>query len=225
MTFEVRLQLRSWNGFKINDCITNQSSGRLEAAANIGVDGSKQEIAMNSKIRICTKKDARVLAEITRKSFQDVADRFGLTPENAPRHPSNCTVDWIRNDMEDGVIYFAIEKENCVVGCVALEKANSEVCYLERLAVLPNQRRRGFGKSLVNHVLSEAELLGVNYVSIGIIAEQAELKDWYKRLGFVEGESKEFPHLPFRVTFMSYGIKKSCQQYAPVDGAGPCRLD
>lgn len=217
--------MRSWNGHKINDCITNQSSRCLAAAANIAVDGRKQEIAMNSKIRIYTKKDARVLAEITRKSFQDVADRFGLTPENAPRHPSNCTVDRIREHMERGITYFAIEDNNHVVGCVALEKANSEVCYLERLAVLPNQRRRGFGKSLVNHVLSEAKLLGVKYVSIGIIAEQTELKDWYKRLGFVERESKEFPQLPFRVTFMSYGIKKSYQQYAPLDGVGPCRLD
>jgi N-acetylglutamate synthase-like GNAT family acetyltransferase len=178
---------------------------------------------MNAKIRICTKEDARVLAETIRKSFLDVAERFGLTQENAPNHPSNCTVDWIRKDIEGGVTYFAIENKNHVVGCVALERANAEVCYLERLAVLPDQRRRGFGKALVNHALSEAKLLGVNYVSIGIIAEQTELKDWYKGLGFVEGESKEFPHLPFRVTFMSYGTRKSCQQCAPPDGAGPCR--
>jgi N-acetylglutamate synthase-like GNAT family acetyltransferase len=179
---------------------------------------------MNSKIRICTKKDARVLAEITRKSFQDVAYRFGLTSVNAPRHPSNCTADWIRKDMEDGVTYFAIENETHVVGCVALEQADSEVCYLERLAVLPDQRRRGFGKALVEHVLSEAKLLGVHYVSIGTIAEQTELKDWYERLGFVEQESKEFPHLPFRVTFMSYCIKNTFQQYPQQDGAGPCHL-
>jgi N-acetylglutamate synthase-like GNAT family acetyltransferase len=178
---------------------------------------------MSSKIRICTKEDTQVLAEIIRRSFQDIAERFGLTQENAPSHPSNCTVDWIRKDMERGVTYFAIENKNHVVGCVALERANPEVCYLERLAVLPDQRRRGFGKALVNHVLSEAKRLRVNYVSIGIIAEHTELKNWYKGLGFIEGESKEFPHLPFRVTFMSYGIKKSCQQYAPPDGAGPCR--
>jgi len=180
---------------------------------------------MVSKIRICTKEDTQVLAEIIRRSFRDVAERFGLTQENAPRHPSNCTVDWIRKDMEDGVTYFAIGNKNHVVGCVALERANAEVCYFERLAVLPDQRGCGFGKALVKHVLSEAKLLGVHYVSIGIIAEQTKLKDWYKRLGFVEGESKEFPHLPFRVTFMSYGIKKTYQQYPPQDGAGPCRLD
>jgi N-acetylglutamate synthase-like GNAT family acetyltransferase len=178
---------------------------------------------MSSKIRICTKEDTQVLTETIRRSFRDVAERFGLTLENAPRHPSNCTVDWIQKDIDRGVTYFAIENKNHVVGCVALEQASTEVCYLERLAVLPDHRRRGFGKALVNHVLSESKLLGVNYVSIGIIAKQTELKNWYKGLGFVEGESKEFPHLPFRVTFMSYDIEKSCQQCAPLDGAGPCR--
>lgn len=172
---------------------------------------------MSAKIRICTEEDTKALVETIRKSFQDIAERFGLTQENAPRHPSNCTVDWIRNDMEFGVTYFAIEDKDHIVGCVALERANTEVCYLERLAVIPGCRRRGFGKALVDHVLSEAKHLGVNCVSIGIIAEHTELKDWYKRLGFVEGESKEFPDLPFGVTVMSYDTKKSCRQCAQPD--------
>ena len=178
---------------------------------------------MNTKIRICTKKDTQVLAETIRTSFQDVAERFGLTPENAPSDPSNCTADWIRKDMEHGVTYFAIENRNHVVGCVAVELANPEVCYLERLAVLPDQRRHGFGKALAKHVLLEAKRLGVDYVSLGIIAEQTELKNWYEELGFVEGESREFPDLPFCVTFLSYGTKKGCQQRTPLDGRGPCR--
>jgi len=168
-------------------------------------------------MRICTKEDSRVLADIIGRSFRDVAEHFDLTRENAPRHPANCTVDWIRKDMECGVTYFAIEDKDHIVGCVALERANTEVCYLERLAVLPDHRRHGFGKALVDDVLSEAKHLGVNCVSIGIIAEHTELKDWYKRLGFVEGESKEFPDLPFGVTVMSYDTKKSCRQCAQPD--------
>jgi diamine N-acetyltransferase len=167
---------------------------------------------MSSKIRTCTQEDIGVLAETIRMSFQDVAEHFGLTQENAPRHPSNCTQDWIQKDLERGVTYFILENENFVAGCVALEQANSEVCYLERLAVLPNQRLRGFGKALVAHGLSKAKCLGVHRVNIGIIAEHTELKNWYKGIGFVEGESKDFSHLPFRVTFMSYEVDKHCQQ-------------
>ena len=181
--------------------------------------GSQQQIVMSANIRICAIEDAEALARVIRTSFRDVAERFGLTRHNAPRHPSNCRADWIRKDMERGVTYFAIENKNHAVGCVALERANTEVCYLERLAVLPDQRRRGFGEALVTHALSEAKRLGVNYVSIGIIAEHTELKEWYKELGFVEGETKEFPDLPFGVMVMSYDIKKSCQQCTPPDAA------
>jgi N-acetylglutamate synthase-like GNAT family acetyltransferase len=162
---------------------------------------------LTPKIRVCTQKDIRVLAETIRRSFQNVALRFDLTQDNAPRHPSNCTEDWIKKDMERGVAYFALENENIVVGCVALEQANQDICYLERLAVIPNQRRHCFGKALVAHVLFQAKSLGAKRVNIGIIAQQSELKNWYKGIGFVEGESKEFPHLPFRVTFMTYDIK------------------
>src|SRR5664280_111241 len=172
------------------------------------VSMNRQYMTLSPKMRICAQKDIEVIVETIRKSFQDIAKRFDLTQENAPRHPSNCTEDWIKKDMERGVTYFVIGNENIVVGCVALELANSEVSYLERLAVLPDQRRRGFGNALVTHVLSQAKSLGAKRVNIGIIAEQNELKKWYKEIGFVEQESKEFPRLPFNVTFMSYKIDK-----------------
>jgi len=40
-------------------------------------------------------------------------------------------------------------------GVVALELANSEVFFLDRLAVLSDQRKKGFGKALVNQELSK----------------------------------------------------------------------
>ena len=157
----------------------------------------------SSKVRACTRDDRGILAETIRGSFREVALRFGLTRENCPRHPSNCTMEWIEKDMERGVVYFVIERGSAVMGCVGLERTSAEVWYVERLAVLPRERRRGLGKTLVNHVVSEAVNRGAPQVHIGIITEQKELKRWYEGLGFVEGESREFDHLPFRVTFMS----------------------
>ena len=161
---------------------------------------------MNSRIRTCTQNDVGVLTETVRAAFEEVAARFGLTRENAPSHPSNCMAEWIQKDIDRGVTYFIIENGDLVFGCVAIEIMKPDVCYLERLAVLPCHRRRGFGKILVNHVFSQARSLGVRRVNVGIIAEDTELKSWYKRIGFIEGESKKFSHLPFRVTFMSYNV-------------------
>lgn len=38
-----------------------------------------------------------------------------------------------------------------------------------------------------------------------IIAEaNRDLQRWYRKLGFVDGELKRFPHLPFSVKYMSH---------------------
>lgn len=162
------------------------------------------------KIQVATRKDIALLADIIRSSFRDVAERFGLTKENCPMHASNCEADWIEKDMNRGVTYFILEEEGCATGCVALERVSDQLSYLERLSVLPHQRKRNFGRTLVEHVLAKAKRSGAYRVSIGIIAQQKELKSWYQKIGFVEIETKEFTHLPFRVRFMSYESKPNC---------------
>ena len=146
------------------------------------------------------------LAAVIREAYRDVAARFGLTPQNCPKHPSNCTKQWVRNDMDRGVVYYALEKDRNICGCVALEKAVPGTCYMERLSVLPPFRRQGLGALLMRHIFKEAGAQGVSSVGIGIIAKQYELKKWYMRHGFVEGETKSFDHLPFEVTFLSYAL-------------------
>ncbi|MEE9913169.1 MAG: GNAT family N-acetyltransferase [Deltaproteobacteria bacterium] len=159
---------------------------------------------MGCSIREGARDDIDILVEVIRSAFSDVAERFGLTPQNSPTHPSNCRPEWLLREMNRGVTFYLLESDGRPAGCVALEKINDEVCYLERLAVLPQERGKGFGEALVKHVLSKARLLGVYRVQIGIIAEQQELRDWYEKLGFEEVESKKFPQLVFRVTFMAY---------------------
>jgi len=87
-----------------------------------------------------------------------------------------------------------------------LEKADSERCYLERLAVLPQKRHQGFGKMLVTHVFEEAKSIGCQSVGIGIISKEHQLKKWYGKIGFKEGITRSFEHLPFDVTFMEYRL-------------------
>lgn len=157
---------------------------------------------MEYRIRRCTKEDTAVLVETIRGAFRDVAERYGLNEINCPRHASNCTSDWIEKDMERGVAYLALETEGQAAGTVALERARPDVVYLERLAVLPRFRGRGFGKALVARVLSEARSMGAQSVGIGVIADEAGLKEWYRGLGFDETQTRDFEHLPFRVSFM-----------------------
>ena len=158
------------------------------------------------KIRDATAKDVELLADIIRKSFRDVAIRFSLTPENCPKHPSNCTAAWVESDRNRGVRYFIASRNDEPIGCVGLESPNSDLCYLERLSVLPEMRRRGYGRALTLHALKSAKAVGAKQVSIGIIADHVELKNWYSKIGFVEAGTKIFEHLPFEVAFMKFDI-------------------
>lgn len=154
-------------------------------------------------IRDASEADITILAALIRASFRDVSERFFLTPENCPTHPSFCSEEWVDSAMKKGVRFFVLDDGDAACGCAALERAGPEVCYLERLAVLPGSRRSGFGTALVGHALSEAKKAGAERVEIGIIAGQVELKEWYLGLGFKEKARKHFEHLPFEVVFMS----------------------
>ncbi len=163
-------------------------------------------------------RDHEVLVKLICDSFHDVARRFSLTMGNCPKHPSNCTLSWIDSDISRGVLYYILYVDENPVGCVAIEKTSADVCYLERLSVLPEMRGKHFGIKLVQHALECAALKGARKVSIGIIDEQTELKEWYIQLGFVVTEIKKFPHLPFTVCLMEFEINlpTRCSQ----DGEG-----
>jgi GNAT superfamily N-acetyltransferase len=160
----------------------------------------------NHMIRDADSEDAGVLAHLIRESFRDVAVRFLLTPEDCPSHPSNCTVEWIESDQARGVEYFILSQNGEPIGCVGLESPGPDMGYIEHLSVLPKMRRKGFGHALFRHALRRAKAKGIRQVTAGIIAEQTELRRWYSKIGFVEAESKNFPHLPFLVSIMKFVI-------------------
>jgi N-acetylglutamate synthase-like GNAT family acetyltransferase len=164
---------------------------------------------MTAKVQIRTadSHDICLLSRLIRAGYLTVAERFNLTPENCPKHPSNCNEDWIADDFKRDVVYYILENDGLPVGCAALEKADSTHCYLERLAVKPSHRKKGFGRKLVDHVLAAAGALNMDSIGIGIISQQTDLKSWYRKIGFVETETKEFPHLPFVVAFMVYRLE------------------
>lgn len=183
-----------------------------------------------------TQSNINDLARLIRHSFADVATRFGLTPENCPKHPSNCTPGWVAADLQRGVRYYILMADNTPVGCVGAEKASPTThnglskndggkaerksrirlplmsdnaaqnryleVYMERLAVLPDWRGMGYGTRLVQRAMDQAREWGASAVGIGIISTDTCLKRFYKSLGFKEGETRTFPHLPFEVALM-----------------------
>ena len=158
-------------------------------------------------IRESTPEDSATIAILVSESNKDVATKFGLNAENCPKHPSFCTEAWVKADMERGERYFIIEESSKPIGCVAYESPSSGLAYLNRLSVLPEHRNRGVGAQLVQYIISHARSASIQTISIGVIGEHMELQRWYNKLGFRDGETSRFPHLPFSVKYMTYAIQ------------------
>ena len=125
-------------------------------------------------IKEATLNDREILVKLIRDSFRDVARRFSLTVDNCPKHPSNCTSSWIESDISRDVQYFILYVDENPIGCVGIEKPSANVCYIERLSVIPKMRGKHFDVSLVKHALKYAASKRAIKVSIGIIDEQTE---------------------------------------------------
>ena len=141
------------------------------------------------------------------ESNKDVAAKFGLNAANCPKHPSFCTEAWVKADLARGETYFILEEASDPIACVAYENPSAGLAYLNRLSVLPAHRNAGVGARLVQHIVLHARAASIQTVSIGVIGEHIELQRWYKKLGFKDGETKRFPHLPFSVKYMAYAVQ------------------
>lgn len=145
-------------------------------------------------------------ARVVRNAFRTVALDFELTRENNSTHPSFITTGWLREDRNRGVRFFGMFLGERQIGFIAVEKVDTTLYYIERLAVLPQYRHRGYGERLMKFAFEYIRANGGTKVSIGIINKQTVLKNWYTGLGFQETSIREFAHLPFTVCFMERDI-------------------
>lgn len=146
--------------------------------------------------------DLEASLRIVRTAFATVAARLGLTVGNCPTHPSFITIEGLEKIRDAGMTLFGLFEGDEQAGFVAVEDAGGGVWYLEKLAVLPERRRAGYGERLVRHALEYIRSRGGRTVSIGVIDEDLPLRRWYARFGFVATARKRYPHLPFAVCFM-----------------------
>jgi ribosomal protein S18 acetylase RimI-like enzyme len=77
---------------------------------------------------------------------------------------------------------------------------------MDKLAVLPEYRHKGYGRRLVEFVLDDVKRHKGERVALGIINESTVLKNWYIGNGFAETGTKKFEHLPFTVCFMEKSL-------------------
>jgi GNAT superfamily N-acetyltransferase len=156
-----------------------------------------------SEIReILSEKELENSVKVIADSFQTVAVEFNLTKDNCPTHPSFVTVKQLNEMKRKGLKLFGLFENDMQIGFVAAEKKKQKVYNIEKLAVLPEHRYKGYGGKLIEFAEGYVKNAEGEKLSIGIINEHAVLKKWYETKGFKETSVMKFEQLPFTVCFM-----------------------
>ena len=135
-------------------------------------------------------------------SFQTVAVELNLSKDNCPTHPSFVTLQQLNEMKRKGLKLFGLFENDMQIGFVAAEKKKHKIYNIEKLAVLPEYRHKGYGGKLLGMTEDYVKNAGGEKLSIGIINEHTVLKKWYETKGFKETVVMKFEHLPFTVCFM-----------------------
>ena len=106
--------------------------------------------------------------DVIHQSFRTVAEQFGLTRENCPKHTSFIPLSFLEAQKNWGWHMFALYAGKKIIGYMSLSKEGDETFELHNLAVLPEYRHKGFGKLLLNHAVDTVKSLGGKIIKIGI---------------------------------------------------------
>jgi ribosomal protein S18 acetylase RimI-like enzyme len=148
-----------------------------------------------------------MICSLLQESFKTVAEEYKLTKENSPTHNAFITQQILQKEIEKGVILFGFRDNDKLIGCVGINKASNKDCYyIEKLCVLPAYRHKRIGNLLLAHAITEIAKKKCNYISIGIINENEQLKQWYINQGFIEQKFVKFDHQSFTVCFLTMHI-------------------
>ncbi len=156
------------------------------------------------EIRTIEKTDLPACLGVIRRSFATVAEEFGLTRENCPKHTSFLPPEYLETQFGWGWNMFGLYDDGSLIGYVSLSDEGGGTFELHHLAVLPEYRHRGGGKLLLDHAKETVVQNGGTRITIGIIEESTVLRGWYEANGFVRTGTKKFPHLPFTTGFMEW---------------------
>lgn len=139
---------------------------------------------------------------VIQRGFATVAADFGLNEQNAPTNGAFMKAERLESDYQSGKQMFACVEAGRIVGFAQIAEKGNGIFELEKLAVLPEYRGRGFGGRLIDHAKETASSLGGTKITIGIIEENDVLRRWYLKHGFTHTGTRKFDHLPFTVGFM-----------------------
>lgn len=145
-------------------------------------------------------------AALIRESFATVAVEFDINEQNCSNHTSFIKPERLEKEFATGYLMYGYYINGRLVGYVSLSEAGETEYELHHLAVLPEYRHKSVGWEILDFCVQKAKELGAKKIKLGMIEENARLKDWYKSYGFTHTGTKTFAHLPFTAGYMELDL-------------------
>ena len=139
---------------------------------------------------------------IIRESFASVAKEFSITEENCPNRTSFISMKNLEYHAKNNYKMYGYFINDNLIGYVSLENKGDGIFELRNLAVLPEYRHKGIGKQILDFCKVKVKEFDGNKITLGIIEENAILRNWYAANGFLHTGTKTFEHLPFITGYM-----------------------
>lgn len=144
--------------------------------------------------------DVKMLAELSQKTFTETFAKDN-TPEDLAKYiAENLTEDILLEKLSNkNSFFYVIEEENRPVGFLKLnindaqtEKRGKDTLEIERIYLLQETKRKGYGKQLLLEAIKKAKLENKQQVWLGVWENNFPAKAFYKKQGFKKVGSHTF---------------------------------
>jgi ribosomal protein S18 acetylase RimI-like enzyme len=129
------------------------------------------------RIRDYGKEDIRQVLHIIKTAFSEQKGKV-----NPPSSAESKTLEILENELKTANA-LVVEIGEIVIASVFYH-VNSEETYIDRLAVLPEFRRQGLGKLLMEEIERRSIDVGIWTLSLSVRIELTDQQNYYKNMGY-----------------------------------------
>ncbi len=125
----------------------------------------------------------------------------GLTPQNVEgvsQIEKACfstpwSLESFQKDLtNENAVYFCLEDDGNVIGYVGMWRSFDEG-NINNIAVLPDYRRKGYGRLLLEHLISYGKEQKLSFLTLEVRESNAGARALYQSVGFLEvGRRKKY---------------------------------
>jgi len=137
---------------------------------------------MALRLRQATTDDVDDLVSVINAAF--VVERFFIDRDRT-------TVESVRALLAKGRFLVGEDAAGRIVACVHTERRHDHG-YFGLLSVVPECKRMGYGRQLIDEVEAQFRAAGCRQVDIRVVNLRTELPPIYRRLGYVETGTQAF---------------------------------